>query len=119
MTTYRLFPSTNGPAAAGAYSGNYLAGGSFQVTQWGMFFQGYWWWVCNSGQQTGAQKFALWQLSNNTTGQLVAGSVVTSGALTAGAWNYVPLPTPIPLSASIPYVASTGFVSSAGFPETI
>ena len=115
---YRLFPSTNGPSTAAAYSGNYLAGVAFQVTQGGMWFEGYWWWVCNSGQQTGAQKFALWQITSSTAGSLIPGSAVTSGTLTAGQWNYVPLTQPIPLSINTGYMAATGYVSTSGFPET-
>jgi len=116
--TYRLFPSTNGPSSASGYSGNYLAGVAFEVTGGGIWFQGYWWWVCNSGQQTGAQKFALWQVAGASTGIVIPGSTVTSGALTAGQWNYVPLPTPIPLSINTAYMAATGFACTAGFPIT-
>jgi len=108
----------NGPATPSAFIGNYLAGVGFAVTSGGCWFTGYWWWVCNSGQQTGAQKFALWEITAAAAnGVLIAGSVVTSGTLTAGAWNYVPLVTPLPLSINTFYQAATGFVSSTGFPE--
>lgn len=131
MTTYRLMDGLsgrpgNGPAAATSSSGNYEAGIGFGVTQAGLWFTGYWWWVCSTGQQTAAQKFALWQFTSpSADGILIPGSVVTSGALTAGAWNYVPLPTPIPLSPNGGtagglgpfYQACTGYVSTTGFPE--
>lgn len=104
MTTYRLWPSTNGPSAPTNYAGNFISGMSFCVTG-EAWFQGYWWWVCpNSGgshgfQLTTATKCALWQIPADTsTAQLVPGSVVTSGTLTAGQWNYIPLATPIQLS---------------------
>ena len=32
----------------------------FEVTTGGCWFDGYWWWVCPSGQSTSPQKFALW-----------------------------------------------------------
>jgi hypothetical protein len=103
MTAYRLFPSTNGPSAATTYTGSFISAVAFCVTG-EAWFTGYWWWVCNSGQSTSAVKCALWQGApypsngSSATWGLVPGSVVTSGTLTAGQWNYVPLPVPIPLS---------------------
>ena len=101
MTTWRMFPSTSGPSAAVSYSGNLLSGVQFCVTA-EAWFQGYWWWVCPTGQSTNPVKCALWLCPNaeNTIGspQLVAGSVVTSGNLTPGQWNWIPLPTALPLS---------------------
>ena len=41
---------------------------------------------------------------------------MTSGALTAGQWNFVPLAAKLPLAIGATYVASTGF--SNGFPDT-
>ena len=129
--TYRLFPSTSGPAAPVSYSGNFIAGVAFFVTQGGMWFEGYWWWVCNSGQSTSPVKCALWQASGSSRAVLVDGSVVTSGTLTAGAWNYIPLPTPLNLSVGVSglwenqhgtsdgscmYIAAVGVNGS--FPET-
>jgi hypothetical protein len=72
--------------------------------------------VCNSGQSTSAQKFALWSMYGGGVGKLLSASVVTSGALTAGQWNYVPLATPVPLAIGSEYVAATGFNGS--FPIT-
>ncbi len=99
MSNYRLFPSTSGPSSAVSYSGDFIAGVGFCVTG-EAWFAGYWWWVCSSGQSTAATKFALWQIppSSSVSPQLIAGSVVTSGTLTAGQWNWVPLSTPLLLS---------------------
>ena len=101
MTTWRLFPSTNGPSAVVSYSGNLLCAVQFCVTA-EAWFQGYWWWVCPTGQSTAPVKCALWLCPNHEssigTPQLVSGSVVTSGTLTPGQWNWIPLPTTIPLS---------------------
>jgi hypothetical protein len=100
MTTYRLWPSTNGPSSAISYSGPFISGVAFCVTS-EAWFMGYWWWVCGSGSQnTGPTKCALWQVPyfDIQSPVIVPGSVVTSGTLTAGQWNYIPLPTPIPLS---------------------
>jgi hypothetical protein len=122
MGTYQLFPSTAGPSSPVSYSGPFLAGVLFCVTST-CWFEGYWWWVCPTGQSTSPQKFALWQVYGETEGNVVPGSVVTSGTLTAGQWNYIPLPTPVQLSignvggvgAAI-YEAATGF--SGSFPDT-
>jgi hypothetical protein len=122
MGTYRLFPSTNGPSSPVSYSGPFLAGVMFCVTS-NSWFEGYWWWVCPSGQSTSPQKFALWQLYGGGEGNVIPGSVVTSGTLTAGQWNYIPLPTPLQLSignvsgvGAAVYEVATGF--SGSFPDT-
>jgi hypothetical protein len=81
-----------------------------------MWFEGYWWWVCPSGQATSAQKFALWNVTGQGLGAVVPDSVITSGVLAAGQWNWVPLPTPLPLVIGTCYNACTGFTGS--FPET-
>lgn len=112
---YRLFPSTNGPTTPVSYGGPFLVGVVFEITTAGGWFDGYWWWVAASGQSTAPQKFALWQPYTINNGALIPGSSVTSGQLTAGQWNYVPLPAPLPLSARVPYIASTGFTGS--FPD--
>ena len=116
--TYRLFPSTNGPASPVSYSGPFVCGVVVGVTTGGCWLDGYWWWVCPTGQSTSPQKFALWSLYNSNSGSLVPNSTVTSGALTAGQWNYVPLTVPLllPLALGATYVATTGFTGS--FPDT-
>lgn len=124
MTTYRLMDGLSGRPGTGpgvsAYSGNFIAGIMWKVTANGMWLDGYWHWV-PAGGDTGARKFALWQLTDTTHGvfqALVPAATVTSGTLTANQWNYVPLPAPIGLSGSVPYVACYGYVASAGFPDT-
>lgn len=140
MTSYRLWPATNGPATASAYPlGNpFISGMVFMVTA-EAWFQGYWWWVCPAGgQATTPVKCALWQIDASqgvSSHHLVPGTVVTSGTLTAGQWNYIPLATPIPLSlggsqGATPQSAVTGstvggaavYVAAVGcngpFPDT-
>ena len=117
MTTYRLFPSTNGPGSPVAFAGNFLCGVVFKVTQGGMFFTGYFHWVPTGGD-TVARKFALWQIKGTGSGVLVSGSVVTSGTLTVNTWNFVPLTTPIPLAIGTAYCAATGWVAVNGFPDS-
>lgn len=123
MGTYRLFPSTDGPSSPVSYSGPFEAGVLFCTMTTNCWFEGYWWWVCPSGQSTAPQKFALWQIYGPDAGNLIPGSVVTSGTLIAGQWNFIPLPTPIQLSignvtgaGSAVYEAATGFTGS--FPDT-
>ena len=67
--TYRLFPSTNGPSSPVSYSGPFMAGILFEVTTGGTWFDGFWWWVCPSGQSTSPQKFALWAVYNDGVGK--------------------------------------------------
>jgi Domain of unknown function (DUF4082) len=115
--TYRLFPSTNGPSSPVSYSGPFTCGVVFTVTEGGCWLDGFWWWVCDSGQSTAAQKFALWCVYGpGYSGSLVAAATFTSGALTAGQWNFVKLPAPVPLAVGATYVAATGFNGS--FPDT-
>jgi hypothetical protein len=116
VSTYRLFSSVNGPPSPVSYGGPFLAGALFQVTTGGVWFDGYWWWVCDAGQSTAAQTFALWQIYGYGTGTLIPAATVTSGTLTAGQWNYVPLAQPLPLASGVCYNACTGF--SGDFPNT-
>ncbi|MGH3410872.1 MAG: hypothetical protein ACRDRJ_51515, partial [Streptosporangiaceae bacterium] len=114
--TYRLFPSTNGPANPVSYSGSFLSGVLFEVTQGGCWLDGFWWWVCPAGQPTAAQKFALWAVYSDAVGAIISAATVTSGVLTAGMWNYVQLDSPVPLAPGVCYNACTGF--TGGFPDT-
>ncbi len=116
MGTFRLFASTNGPSSPVSYGGSFLAGVVFEVTTGGTWLEGYWWWVCPSGQSTAPQTFALWAVYSNSVGALVPAATVTSGTLSAGQWNYVPLATPVPLAPGVCYNAATGFTGS--FPDT-
>lgn len=128
MTTYRLWPSTNGPASATGYTlGNpFISGVVFAVSGGGIWFEGFWWWVAGSGgQNTAATKCALWMVGMNGVGTVVPGSIVTSGTLTAGQWNYIPLSTPVQLAPSYdPSVSTTGsaYIAAVGcngpFPDT-
>jgi hypothetical protein len=114
--TYRFFPSTNGPTAAEAYSGPFLAGLVFQATAGGTWLEGFWWWVASANAPTAPQKFALWAVYSSDVGTVVPGTVVTSGALTAGQWNYIALPAPVALAQGACYTAATGL--TGGFPDT-
>jgi hypothetical protein len=130
MTVYRLMDGVAGrpgtgssgtqpPAAGTSFSGNYIAGLAFEVTSFGLWFQGYWWWVpATVSQTTTGQKFALWQVTGTNAGTVIPNSSVTAGVLTANAWNYVPLATPLALTAGVAYNAATGYVSTTGFPKT-
>lgn len=123
MATYRLFPSTGGPSSPIAYNGDLIVGVTFFVTG-EAWFQGYWWWVCESGQSTSPVECALWQASAGYAATVVPGSVVTSGELTAGQWNWIPLGAPLPLSigasgaeaGAAVYLAAIG--CNGAFPDT-
>lgn len=117
MTTYRLFPATNGPAAVAAASGGWLLGVMFSVSGGMNWLNGYYHWVPNNGDTT-ARKFALWNRYSTSQQALVPNSTVTSGTMTLGAWNFVALPTPIQLSPGGLYVAATGWNVTTGIPVT-
>ena len=129
MTTYRLMDGVAGrpgvgssgtqpPASPTAYGGNFLAGTVFQVTSSGMWFEGYYWWVPTGGD-TGAQKFALWATNGSSgAGVVIPAATVTSGTLTAGSFNYVPLASPVPIAIGTEYIACTGWSAVNGFPIT-
>jgi hypothetical protein len=116
MADYRLFSSVDGPSSPVSYAGPFLAGVLFQVMTGGVWFGGYWWWVCDEGQSGAAQEFALWAVYANGAGTLIPAATVKSGTLAAGQWNYVPLPEPLSLASGACYNACTGF--SGAFPAT-
>ena len=114
MTTYRLFPATNGPTTPVDFGSgfDFVSAIGFWVTQQTIYLEGYWWWVCSTEQSTTPQTFCLWQDTadfdlQGEYGVLVEASVVTSGDFTAGQWNWIPLPQPIPLSQYVSYRAAT------------
>ena len=108
---------TQPPAAGTSNASAVVNGQSFYVTQGGMWFQGYWYYCCASGQSTAPQKFCLWSVTNGG-GVVVPGSVVTSGTLTAGQFNYIPLPQPIQIAIWGIYTPAVGVPAGAGFPDT-
>lgn len=116
MTSYRLFSSVSGPSSPVSYAGPFMAGVLFQVTTGGVWLDGYWWWVCGTGQSTDAQTFALWAVYSGGTGALVPAATTKSDMLTPGQWNYVPLLKPVALAPGACYNACTGFAGS--FPNT-
>ena len=123
MGTYRLFSSASGPSSAIHFTGSFIPGLTFFVTG-EAWFEGYWWWVCASGQSTSPVKCALWQAFAGYAATLVPDSVVMSGDLTAGQWNWIPLAAPLPLSigASGPTAGAAEYVAAIGcngsFPVT-
>lgn len=101
MTSYRLFPSASGPSAANTVTGGFTSAVGFAVAGGGLWFTGYWWWCCASGQSTAPVACALWSVASASGGQVVPGSTVTSGTLTPGQWNFIPLPAPVQLSPTL------------------
>lgn len=117
MATYRLFPSTNGPASPTPTTGPWLLGVMFSALTEMLWLNGYYFWVPTGGD-TGSQKFALWNRYNTMSENLVPDSVVTSGTLTANSWNYVALSSPVQLAPGALYVAATGWTAVNGIPMT-
>lgn len=129
MTTYRLMDGVSGrpgvgssgtqpPTSPTSATGGWLLGTLFTVTGGMQWLDGYYFWVPPGGD-TGAQKFALWNVyATGETAVLVTGSTVTSGTLTAGTFNSIPLATPIQLCPGELYVACTGWTAVNGIPLT-
>jgi len=110
---------TTPPTSPTTYSGNYSAGLVFQVTEGGLYFEGYWWYVPTGGDPGAAANFALWQVTGTDTGTFIPASMVAwpSGAFTAGEWNFVPC-TPLPLTPNIPYEIAISYATTVGYPST-
>jgi hypothetical protein len=122
MTTYSLMDGVsgrpgNGPGSVTSTSGGWLIGVQFSVTGQMMWLDSYRLWVPSNGDTT-ARKFALWNTTSPTTQVLVPGSVVTSGTMTLGAWNVVPLSAPIQLAPGTQYVAACGWNVTTGISVT-
>lgn len=126
MTTFRLMDGASGrpgvgssgttpPAAVTSTSGGWLLGTMFSVTGKIGWLTGYWHWVPANGDAT-PRKFALWNVTSTTTQQLVPGSVVTSGTMTLGAFNFVPLSPAIQIAPAALYVAAAGWTVTTGIP---
>lgn len=119
MTTYELFPATNGPSSPASYTGPFLCGVMYEVTQGGMWLNGYRIWVPGTGGDTVSRKFATWNVTGNGAATLISAATVTaSGALTAGQWNTVLLASPVQLSLGTTYLACTGWSAVNGFPDS-
>lgn len=123
---WRLMDGVNGrpgvsssgtqPPGTATGSGTNVVGTTFYVTQGGMWFEGFWWYVAASGaQSTSAQKFCLYAYYSGPGAAVVPGSVVTSGTLSQG-WNYIPLPQPVQLAIWGTYGAATGLTGT--YPQT-
>lgn len=137
VTTFRLCDGQNGrpgvgssvltpPSSPTSYVGNFEAGLFFAVIEGGCWFDGYWWWVPPGGD-TSPQKFCLYSIRGTGAGdqQIVPGTTVTSGTLTAGQMNFIPLSQKVPLSIGIVgagcgglYGAMTAWSSANGFPDS-
>lgn len=102
MTLWQLWPATNGPALT-TDSVTTDLGVEFFVTQSGCSLTGYRWWL-PAGGNTFAVTVRLYSTTNGTTGTLIPAGTVTSGTLTAGSWNTLPV-TPVALTASTHYRA--------------
>lgn len=116
MTTYRLFPATNGPSSPTSYAGPFLAGVMFKVTSGGMWCNGVYQW-CPTGGDTVSRKVALWNFTSaGAQGTLLASA--TTGTLTANAWNFTAFASPVQLSIGAQYCACTGWTAVSGFPDS-
>jgi hypothetical protein len=115
MPTYRLFGDLTGPTTASPTgSAGRVTSLLFEVTTGGCWLEGYWLWVCPTGQSTTPQTFTLWipypTTDSRPAGEVVAGTTVTSGQLMPGRWNFIPLPQAFPLAIATLYQLETAGV---------
>lgn len=106
MATWRLWPSTSGPAITNNNASTDL-GVQFKVNAPAQI-DGYFYWLPAAAVTTTgtSYSFRLYSTTNGTTGTLIGSTTVTgSGTWTAGAWNYAPLGTPVVLTSGTTYTA--------------
>ena len=116
MTSYSLWPSTNGPSSSSTYFGALVEGVSFGVTSSGYALAGYRIWAA-ADTDGGARQCALWEVTGSGTGTYVSGSALTSAALVSG-WNEVLFTTPIALTSGVEYEAQLGIPSFATYTQS-
>lgn len=112
---FRLYPDLNGPQTPASNTGGYLLGLTFTVTSPGIFFDGYWMWGCKSGQDTTGYNFALYHLTNTSTGTLLPAATILSQTIGLGQWTFIPSPSAVALTAGLAYTAVVGFSDSFPF----
>jgi hypothetical protein len=119
VTSWSIFPATNGPSAATSLSGSYVAGMMWEVTQSALWLYGYRAWCCNTGQLTTPVRCALWTPRSSTGGDgaLIPGSAALTGTLVPGTWNNAMLAAPVPIAIGTPYIAAIAY--DGNFPFTI
>jgi hypothetical protein len=101
MATHRLWPSTNGPAAAESDTENYTLGVEFSVSATANF-TGWYWWCRTAGTFT----FSLYRIDSASTGTLLAQVASVSLAAPLGEWKYQNLAMPVSLVAGQRYRAT-------------
>lgn len=113
MTTYRLWPATNGPAASHADTADSgVMGLSFKVSAAADFAGWAWWLAPDSAQNAASQNCGLWRVNSAGSGTFVAGSLTATGPLAAG-WNLIPYTgAAIPLTPGQEYRAAISFAPS-------
>jgi hypothetical protein len=102
-----VYPSLPSGAAATSDPQFDTNGIQFSITGSGYQLAGYYIYVPSAGTTTGSSySFGLYSTTNGTTGTLItAASLTGSGTLTAGAWNYLALGSPVALTSGTTYVA--------------
>ena len=105
-----------GPSSSIVTGNNDIFNTGINLTGWGYWLNAYGWWRADSGQPSGAQKFCIYQSTGSGGATLLTpGTVTSSQAFTAGAWNYVPLSAPVNLSKGIAYRLATGLTGNFPF----
>lgn len=106
MTQYSFFGvngnGATGPASSASYTGPFVSGHTWKVTQSGQFLYGYYVWRADTNQSASCT-MALWVVTAINAGTFQAGTNVSSSSLATGQWNYLPLGTPFALTSGTLY----------------
>lgn len=111
--TYRLWPTTDGPASAAADTTGYSLSTEFEIISVAKI-EGFYWW-CANGADTTPKTFQVFSLTGAGTGTAVPGTLVDSGTLVQNTWNFVPLAIPVSLSVGQRYRAVVYFAGGSNW----
>jgi hypothetical protein len=126
--TYQTWPSSHTYPMA-SYTGDFVAGIDWSVTQGGYWLYGYQFYVASGMQTQTGYKFATWQMTGPDAGTIVPNTTVSvPGSLPIG-WYTAYLATPLLLTLGVQnsnaagttigaaYHSCYGYVSTTGFPQ--
>lgn len=135
MTSYSLWQAGTGSGTAGGPLVSYtstpiIVTNLIAVSGGGLWFEGYYVWVPTAGDTapSGGYKCAIYSVTTTSTATFVPGSnVISTATMTANAWNFIPLATPLQVAPGWDknlstngslYIICIGWVPSAGFPDS-
>lgn len=113
MAVLRLWPATNGPAAATVDADNYTLGTEFYVTGSAQFTGWYFW--CNTASTV---TFSLYQVNSDVSGTLIGQVSNVNLAAPLGEWKYQALAIPVNLTINQRYRACVSSTTNNFYSST-